>query len=100
MKGLEVLDKQNILDNEVTTYGNLENHLFLTKDIAEWIAYDQLSVNKMLNAVDEDEKLIWKIFRSGQVIEMYFLIEDGLYEVLMQSRNPIAKVFKKQVKKF
>ena len=29
---------------------------------------------------------------------MYFLTEEGLYEVLMQSRKPIAKEFKKQVK--
>ena len=27
-----------------------------------------------------------------------FLTEDGMYEVLMQSRKPIAKQFKKQVK--
>lgn len=30
---------------------------------------------------------------------MWFLTEDGLYEVLMQSRKPIAKAFKKEVKK-
>ena len=29
---------------------------------------------------------------------MWFLTEDGLYEVLMQSTKPIAKEFKKQVK--
>ena len=29
---------------------------------------------------------------------MYFLTEEGWYEVLMQSRKPIAKEFKKQVK--
>ena len=29
---------------------------------------------------------------------MWFLTEDGLYEVLMQSRKPIAKQFKKEVK--
>ena len=31
--------------------------------------------------------------------EYWFLTEDGLYEVLMQSRKPIAKQFKKEVKK-
>ena len=29
---------------------------------------------------------------------MWLLTEDGLYEVLMQSRKPIAKQFKKEVK--
>lgn len=29
---------------------------------------------------------------------MWFLTEDGLYEVLMQNRKPIVKEFKKEVK--
>lgn len=45
----------------------------------------------MLNKIDEDEKVISPLHYSGQVREMWFLTEDGLYEVLMQSRKPIAK---------
>ncbi len=52
----------------------------------------------MLKKIDEDEKLIQTLFASGQKREMWFLTEDGLYEVLMQSRKPIAKQFKKKVK--
>lgn len=48
----------------------------------------------MLRTVDEDEKLTSPIHYSGQVREMWFLTEDGLYEVLMQSRKSIAKQFK------
>lgn len=51
-----------------------------------------------MNIVDVDEKLTYTICNSGQNREMWFLTEDGLYEVLMQSRKPIAKEFKKQVK--
>ncbi len=47
---------------------------------------------------DEDEKLKRTLFVSGQNREMWFVKEDGLYEVLMQSRKPIAKAFKKEVK--
>ena len=53
----------------------------------------------MLNSIDEEEKLKETLFTSGQNREMWFLTEDGLYEVLMQSRKPIAKKFKKEVKK-
>ena len=35
---------------------------------------------------------------SNYKTEAWFLTEDGLYEVLMQSRKPIAKEFKKKVK--
>ena len=53
----------------------------------------------MILNVDDDEKLKAIISHSGQSREMWFLTEDGLYEVLMQSRKPIAKQFKKEVKK-
>lgn len=39
------------------------------------------------------------MFVSGQNREVWMLTENGLYEVLMQSRKPIAKEFKKGVKK-
>ena len=43
--------------------------------------------------VDEDEKTTRTIITSGSnyQTEAWFLTEDGLYEVLMQSRKPIAK---------
>lgn len=42
----------------------------------------------MLKTVDEDEKKLGgTLFPSGQIRESWFLTEDGLYEVLMQSRK-------------
>lgn len=72
--------------------------------MAEWIDYTQIrpgtyNVSAMLSKTDEDEKLISTIMIQGQNREMWFLTENGLYEVLMQSRKPIAKAFKKEVKK-
>ena len=87
-------------------YGTFENPLFLAKDVAEWIDYafkDSRKVNrdvsKMLRTVDEDEKIKATMKLGGEDCshggvrentEMWFLTEDGLYEVLMQSRKPIA----------
>ncbi|WP_102691149.1 BRO-N domain-containing protein [Rummeliibacillus pycnus] len=98
---LKVIHEQIILGKNFKVYGDFENPLFLAKDVAEWIDYDTSSLNKMLNNVDEDEK-IQKNTRNivptkGNPLK-WFLTEDGLYEVLMQSRKPIAKAFKKQVK--
>ena len=55
----------------------------------------------MLANVDEDEKTTRKIIPNGSnyKTEAWFLTEDGLYEVLMQSRKPKAKELKKEVKK-
>ena len=49
---LQVIDKRNILDHEVTTYGDLENPLFLAKDVANWI--DHSAVHMMMKNIDED----------------------------------------------
>jgi len=83
----------------MNVYGTFENPLFLAKDVAEWIDYDLSSINKMLNNVDEDEKVRNNVPTLGGDQEMWLLSEDGLYEVLMQSRKPIAKQFKKEVKR-
>ena len=51
----------------------------------------------MLSSIDDEEKIRLTILVGGKR-EQWFLTEEGLYEVLMQSRKPIAKEFKKQVK--
>lgn len=94
---MQVIDKTEILDHEVITYGDLENPLFLAKDVANWIEHSDVS--KMIRNVDDDEKVKNNNPTLGGQQEMWFLTEDGLYEVLMQSRKPIAKQFKKKVKK-
>lgn len=58
-----------------------------------------------LKNVDDEEKMkiLNPAYNKGGVLqantEYWFLTEDGLYEVLMQSRKPKAKEFKKEVKK-
>lgn len=96
MNELKVIEERVVLGKEFRIYGDFESPLFLAKDVAEWIEHSKSSM--MLEGVSDDEKLKETIFTSGQNREMWFLTEDGLYEVLMQSRKPIAKEFKKQVK--
>ena len=104
MDELKLLDKRKLLNKHFKIYGDFDNPLFLAKDVAEWIDYSKKSngsydVNSMLRMVDEDEKLIRKISVSGRNRNMWFLTEDGFYEVCMQSTKPNAKQFKKEVKK-
>lgn len=96
MNEIKVINKSMLLEKEIDVYGSVDEPLFLAKDVAEWIEHTQPS--KMVETVDEDEKLMGTIFLSGQNREVWMLTEDGLYEVLMQSRKPIAKQFKKGVK--
>ncbi len=98
MNELQIIEERKVLGKEVKIYGDFENPLFVAQDVADWLGYDKSSINKMLVNVDENEKLVGKIFRSGQKRDMTMLTEDGLYEVLMQSTKPNAKPFKKEVK--
>ena len=101
---LTVIDEREILGKRFRVYGDFENLLFLAKDVAEWINYAKMkngtyNVTQMLSSIDEDEKLVYKVYISGQNRNMWFLTEDGFYEVCMQSTKPNAKIFKKEVKK-
>lgn len=95
-KEIATISKQTILGKEFEIYGDFENPLFLAKDVAKMIEHSD--TGKMVSKIDEDEKLIRTIFVSGQNRDCLFLTENGLYEVLMLSRKPIAKQFKKAVK--
>ena len=96
-KAIQVVAKQQILGNEFTVYGTVEEPLVLAKDVATWI--DNPNTSQMVQTVDEDEKLVYTLYISGQNRDCLFLTENGVYEVLMQSRKPIAKAFKKEVKR-
>lgn len=103
MENIQVIKKAELLGHTFTVYGTAENPMFLAKEVAECIDYAKTSqgyydVSRMVGTVDEEEKHLRTIFVDGRNYEMWFLTEDGLYEVLMQSRKPIAKEFKKGVK--
>ena len=95
---LTVIQETEILGKKIKLYGSIENPLFLANDVTNWINHSQTS--KMVKSVDENEKLMGTLFLSGQKREVWFLTEDGLYEVCMQSRKPIAKQMKKEIKKY
>ena len=87
-----------LLNTNFNVYGTIDNPLFLAVDVAEMIDYSVDKTHQMLELVDDDEKLIDTIYRSGQKREVWFLTENGLYELLMQSRKPLAKRFKLEIK--
>ncbi len=93
---LEPVETATILGKEFVIYGTVQDPWFKAKDVAEWIEYDTSSINKLISSVDEDEKDRKIVPTLGGNQEVWFLSENGVYEVLMQSRKPIAKEFKKE----
>ncbi len=68
----------------------------MAKNVATWI--ETQNVSQMLSKIDEDEKGIYNTYTLGGNQDTWFLTENGLYEVLMLSRKPIAKQFKNAIK--
>ena len=96
-KELQIIDERELLGKHFVIYGTKDEPLFKAKDVAEWIGHSNVSA--MIKDIDEDEKVLNNIYTLGGMQECLMLTEDGLYEVLMQSQKPIAKKFKKEVKK-
>ena len=93
---ISIVSRSNFMGQEVDVYGTAEEPLFLAKDVAKWIGHSDVSM--MMRNVDEDEKVTSNVCTPGGIQNAWFLTENGMYEVLMQSRKPIAKQFKKGVK--
>ena len=95
MKGnqIEVLKQTELCGRQFRVYGTPTEPLFKAKDVA--IMLGLTNQREFVTRVDEDERCKLNLPRQG---ETWMLTENGLYEVLMQSRKPIAKEFKKGVK--
>lgn len=91
-----MISRSTLLGREIDVYGTTEEPLFKAKDVAEWIEHS--NPRMMLESIDDDEKGLRIVYTPGGNQEMWFLTEDGLYEILMLSRKPVAKQFKKGVK--
>ncbi len=94
MDELKIINTSNLLGKEIDVWGTAENPLFRASDVAEWLHNSNVSL--MIKKVDEDE--VAKFNLGSRQGETWFLTENGLYEVLMQSRKKEAKQFKKGVK--
>lgn len=95
-KLVKMISRSTLLGREIDVYGTTEEPLFKAKDVAEWIEHS--NPRMMLESIDDDEKGLRIVYTPGGNQEMWFLTEDGLYEILMLSRKPVAKQFKKGVK--
>lgn len=95
MNELKIINKSTFLDKEIDVWGTVEQPLFRAKDVASWLGIK--NVPDLVKRIDNEE--VHRLNLCGLQGETWFLTEDGLYELLMQSRKPIAKQFKKGVKK-
>ena len=69
---------------------------FLGKDMADILGYTN-TAKAIRDHVDDEDKLTERIVLSGQSREMYIINESGLYSLILSSKLPNAKAFKRWV---
>lgn len=69
---------------------------FVGKDVAESLGYKD-TADAVKRHVDNEDKLTRRFTDSGQSREMYIINESGLYSLILSSKLPTAKQFKRWV---
>ena len=70
--------------------------LFCVADVCD--ALGLTHTTNAVQALDDDERMNVKILHAGQIREILFVTESGLYTVIMRSNKPKAKAFRRWVK--
>ena len=68
---------------------------FIAKDICDILGLSDVS--RSVEKLEDDEKLIRKIFVSGQNRDILIINESGLYTLIIRSNKPEARQFRKWV---
>ena len=69
---------------------------FVAKDVAEILGYSDTNQAIRMH-VDEEDKLTRDFNWSGQNRQMYIINESGLYSLILKSKLPQARQFKRWV---
>ena len=90
------LQNFNFEGNEVRTVLINDEPYFVGKDIADILGYSNTS-KAIRDHVDEEDKLTERIVLSGQNREVITINESGMYSLVLSSKLPNAKKFKRWV---
>lgn len=94
MNSLKVFENPEFGNIRVLTIKN--EPYFVGKDVASVLGYKDTS-DALKKHVDSDDKLTRRFADSGQNRGMYIINESGLYSLILSSKLPTAKRFKRWV---
>lgn len=79
---------------EIRTAGTWDNPLFCLSDVCRAV---DLTVKGVIQRLDKEVISNYPLQTAGGIQQMYFVNEDGLYDVVLDSRKPEAKKFRKWI---
>ena len=80
---------------KIRVLGDAENPRFGLSDMCKVLELPQVA--KVVQRLDKDVLSTHPLETAGGIQQMYFVNEDGFYDVLLDSRKPVAKKFRKWV---
>ena len=81
---------------DIRTIKDAEAVYFVGKDVAEVLGYKDTS-DALKRHVDDEDKLTRRFTDSGQGRDVYIINESGLYSLVLSSKLPSAKRFKRWI---
>ena len=83
-------------DNKLlNVYSSLDEPIFRAADVADMLGYSHGNVWRLTELCEFDEKLLLPIVVSGQRRQMVFVTENGLYNIMSQSRMDTARKWRR-----
>ena len=95
--GVEIVGNLSFDNKTLPVYLSLDDPLFRASDVANMIDYSEGNTWKLLELCEQDEKLNLPLVVAGQRRTVSFVTENGLYNILSQSRKPIARKWRRVV---
>jgi len=103
MNNVTVNTNTNTTDNQVFNFGDYPVRTVIKEGEPWFVAKDVCSVLEVSNIsdavsrIDDDEKGIGSVYTLGGTQNLTIINESGLYSLILTSRKPEAKAFKKWV---
>lgn len=97
INSLKVVGTISFGNRLLDVYRDLNEPLFKATDISNMLGYSSGNTWNMLNMCEEDEKLKLSMVVAGQRRMVNFVTENGLYNILSQTRTELSRGWRRIV---
>ena len=94
---MNIVGKISFDGHMLEVYDSLDAPYFRAAEVAKLMDYSAGKTSQMLELIEKDEYLLTVLQVAGQRREVAMITELGLYNILSQSRKPIARKWRRVV---
>ena len=94
---MELVGKISFDGNMLEVYNSLDEPWFRVSELSKILEYSTGKTSQILELIEKDEHLTTTLKVSGQRREVRMVNELGLYNILSQSRKPIARKWRRVI---